>query len=482
LVDLRRGSEDDIPLWNGVDKDNVGTFDSNGVFRLGEASSSLLEGSLEPEGEKLEQDEFSFNTKDNYLFSSTAVLPDSNGTNKSLDHRRAMSHPSSFFFKNVSNVTNSNRNDVDTFQWVYRDPSGNTQGPFSSLEMHNWFEAGYFDPALSVKREDSSFFESIAELIRKVKDPKAPFLATWPESHCTSMNNNKNSFSIDLFGSEGSTTSGGSSLFGNTPFIDRIPHQNNQDSSLLFNSNVNSSATKAPFGGGNLPPPLSHVNPIAHDLRTPLSPWERPLSNNSNGLSWLNSQNDPILNAERAPQASFNNRQQQEAMHPSSGYDYQQQQQMEQRYLHMLRQNQQQHIQLQQRMLLQQQHQQQFMMQQQQQHDMFIHTQQANAMSRGWSSVPGTPGAIEPNIQSLWGNHITNEVDKSTGMSSPLRSRSPPVVSMRKTEVEENRLNSVSDQLSEKLSTMYVEDTSQKEDQQKASQGKTLLMIEMSSL
>jgi hypothetical protein len=429
LVDFGRSSEEDIPLWSGVDRDNVGTFDSNGVFRLGEASSSLLEGALEPEDEKL-PDELNFKVKeDGYLFSS------SNTNEANRDHRRAMSHPSGFFFKS---------DNTDTLQWTYRDPAGIIRGPFSALEMQGWFDAGYFDITMAVKREDASFFEPIAELMHRVKDPKTPFLAVWPEF------NNKSSFPIDPFGPEGSTTPGGSSLFGNMSFMDRISHQ--QDNPLLFNNPMDANSSmgnmQPPFSASNLP----RVNPIAHDHRTPLSPWERPLSNNNSGLSWLNTD-----------QASFR---QQEV-----GYDYQQQQQMEQQYLHMLRQNQQHHLQLQQQMLLQQQ---QLMMQQQQQQqqDMFIRTQQANVMSRGWSSVPGTPGLIEPNIQSLWSNH--------TNQDSPFGSRSPPEDTMFKTQIEDNKLDStsVSDQLTEKLSTMHIGDSPLKQDLPKTSQGKTFLIVD----
>jgi hypothetical protein len=40
---------------------------------------------------------------------------------------------------------------LSTAQWFYRDPQGLTQGPFSTKEMRDWFEAGYFQPALPVR-------------------------------------------------------------------------------------------------------------------------------------------------------------------------------------------------------------------------------------------------------------------------------------------------------------------------------------------
>ena len=35
-------------------------------------------------------------------------------------------------------------------QWFYKDPQGNTQGPFNSIEMYHWSLAGYFDLTLNV--------------------------------------------------------------------------------------------------------------------------------------------------------------------------------------------------------------------------------------------------------------------------------------------------------------------------------------------
>ena len=40
--------------------------------------------------------------------------------------------------------------DMDT--WLYQDPQGDTQGPFSSADMMKWYEAGFFTMDLMVQR------------------------------------------------------------------------------------------------------------------------------------------------------------------------------------------------------------------------------------------------------------------------------------------------------------------------------------------
>lgn len=51
--------------------------------------------------------------------------------------------------------------------WLYRDPQGDTQGPFTNTEMSGWYEAGYFGPDLLVKREQDSTFVLLRVLTKK---------------------------------------------------------------------------------------------------------------------------------------------------------------------------------------------------------------------------------------------------------------------------------------------------------------------------
>lgn len=64
----------------------------------------------------------------------------------------------------------------DRMRWIYRDPQGVTQGPWSGLEMHDWYKAGFFSPELLVKKYEDSDYEPLAQLIRRIGNSREPFL------------------------------------------------------------------------------------------------------------------------------------------------------------------------------------------------------------------------------------------------------------------------------------------------------------------
>ena len=64
----------------------------------------------------------------------------------------------------------------DRMRWIYRDPSGNMQGPWSGLEMHDWYKAGFFSPELQVKKLEDGDYEPLAQLIRRIGNSREPFL------------------------------------------------------------------------------------------------------------------------------------------------------------------------------------------------------------------------------------------------------------------------------------------------------------------
>ncbi|KAL8822529.1 MAG: hypothetical protein Q9191_006737, partial [Dirinaria sp. TL-2023a] len=64
----------------------------------------------------------------------------------------------------------------DRMRWIYRDPEGNTQGPWSGLEMHDWYKAGFFSPELQVKKQEDADYEPLAQLIRRIGNSREPFL------------------------------------------------------------------------------------------------------------------------------------------------------------------------------------------------------------------------------------------------------------------------------------------------------------------
>lgn len=64
----------------------------------------------------------------------------------------------------------------DRMRWIYRDPQGNTQGPWSGLEMHDWFKAGFFTAELQVKKLEDADYEPLAQLVRRIGNSREPFL------------------------------------------------------------------------------------------------------------------------------------------------------------------------------------------------------------------------------------------------------------------------------------------------------------------
>ncbi|XP_022217346.2 GIGYF family protein Gyf isoform X1 [Drosophila obscura] len=64
----------------------------------------------------------------------------------------------------TSQIMNSNPNPNEL--WFYRDPQSNVQGPFSAMEMTEWYRAGYFNENLFVRRFSDSRFRPLGELIK----------------------------------------------------------------------------------------------------------------------------------------------------------------------------------------------------------------------------------------------------------------------------------------------------------------------------
>ncbi|RFU29861.1 hypothetical protein B7463_g6465, partial [Scytalidium lignicola] len=64
----------------------------------------------------------------------------------------------------------------DRMRWVYLDPQGQVQGPWSGLEMHDWYKASFFTPDLSVKKLEDGEFEPLGQLIRRIGNSREPFL------------------------------------------------------------------------------------------------------------------------------------------------------------------------------------------------------------------------------------------------------------------------------------------------------------------
>jgi PERQ amino acid-rich with GYF domain-containing protein len=64
----------------------------------------------------------------------------------------------------------------DRMRWVYMDPQGQQQGPFTGLEMNEWYKANYFTQDLRVRKVEDPEFEPLGQLIRRIGNSREPFL------------------------------------------------------------------------------------------------------------------------------------------------------------------------------------------------------------------------------------------------------------------------------------------------------------------
>ena len=174
--------------------------------------------------------------------------------------RVASSHGNQF----PSTVNSDNKNVF--FDWVYRDPSGNIQGPFNPDLMQDWFLQNYFPSDLLLRRVDKTEFLPLNELLALVSDKSKPF-------HSQISNLNLNNVNQNLIQSP--TTNNKSPVIRNqSPIVDLIsPHLQNQ-SPLQNIINSNSPQLQHPQ------PQQRFDNLRALDSRTS-SPLNRNLWNNN---------------------------------------------------------------------------------------------------------------------------------------------------------------------------------------------------------
>lgn len=64
----------------------------------------------------------------------------------------------------------------DRMRWVYLDPKGQVQGPFTGLEMNDWYKAQFFSANLAVKKLEDTEFEALGMIIRRIGNSREPFL------------------------------------------------------------------------------------------------------------------------------------------------------------------------------------------------------------------------------------------------------------------------------------------------------------------
>ncbi|KAF9911119.1 hypothetical protein EC991_004673 [Linnemannia zychae] len=207
-----QGSRDqEDGLWNSPVRNTLGSFDSNGVFRVVHERDESLEPTTDPKGTSLEPEESTQlsstplqapttagsapSQSDSSLepgLSGSHSLLNGTGNNEaysfagnsmsgSLDTKPVREESSfapfgSSHAPGFTSVPTFDSTPAELSKWLYRDPSGNIQGPFASEEMHEWYKGGFFTMDLLVKREQDVNFEPLGALIRKIGSDEKPFL------------------------------------------------------------------------------------------------------------------------------------------------------------------------------------------------------------------------------------------------------------------------------------------------------------------
>ncbi|KAG9068564.1 hypothetical protein KI688_010839 [Linnemannia hyalina] len=207
-----QGSRDqEDGLWNSPVRNTLGSFDSNGVFRVVHERDESLEPVTDSKGTSLEPEEPNQPSSTSHQ-APTSSDPGSSPSDVGLESSHSGSHSllngasnsDAFSFagnpisgsldmkpvREESNFAPFSSSHAPGFnsgpaydpapaelsKWLYRDPSGNVQGPFASEEMHEWYKGGFFTMDLLVKREQDANFEPLGALIRKIGSDEKPFL------------------------------------------------------------------------------------------------------------------------------------------------------------------------------------------------------------------------------------------------------------------------------------------------------------------
>ncbi|CAO3572143.1 unnamed protein product [Mortierella alpina] len=262
-------------LWNSPGRSTVGSFDANGVFRVtseqGEAleSSDQDEAALEP---RQTQDKGSVlpdtTASDTSAFHNAQQTPSNGPLSNGAEHSDAGPDPETsrsrgllneglvngdkYVFSNGNTESSSIRDEAsfapfgssnpsafnsapafnaapaELSKWLYRDPSGSVQGPFQSMEMHEWYKGGFFSMDLLVKREQDVNFEPLGSLIRRLANEEKPFLVAdlqaTPLARPTISLPQSRQFSSASWGGLSAPTTPGTPSFG----VDRLFQQQQQ--------------------------------------------------------------------------------------------------------------------------------------------------------------------------------------------------------------------------------------------------------------
>lgn len=156
-------AEEEEILWNMPKADSsLGTFDEEGNFKVSPSSGGSELELISSSSAKNPMDiKFgSFSPRDDAtMLPGHDRLPPPNA--RGLKSAASAVRPTK---SNEQGPPAALRNDAlisEATMWLYRDPSGVTQGPFSNKKMLHWYSRNYFPETLPLKREEDLLFEPL---------------------------------------------------------------------------------------------------------------------------------------------------------------------------------------------------------------------------------------------------------------------------------------------------------------------------------
>ncbi|KAK3844160.1 MAG: hypothetical protein J3R72DRAFT_473419 [Linnemannia gamsii] len=312
-----QGSRDqEDGLWNSPVRNTLGSFDSNGVFRVVHERDDSLEPATDSKGSSLEPEETTQPSSASFQApiaaepvsqSDSSLEPNHPGSHSLLNGSsnndaysftgnsmsgsldiKPVREESSFAPFGTAHAPGFNSGPAydsapaELSKWLYRDPTGSIQGPFASEEMHEWYKGGFFTMELLVKREQDTNFEPLGALIRKIGSDEKPFLladlhaATPLARPNISLPQNRQGgglghFNTSSWGGISAPSTPGTPSFG----VDRMFLQQQQQQYPSGDL----------FGGGGNPPQHQQQQQPAQDSFSGLDQkWNSGLFNPSQGL------------------------------------------------------------------------------------------------------------------------------------------------------------------------------------------------------
>lgn len=166
-----------------------GLRDTDSPIRSGRGTLDDIFGNLDPRNRHIQGTNATFGGNENMQASSSQIptsfpasstfigSPSVTGPSGGSYFSRAQDQDTTAALSNQMPASQQRKMVMpDRMRWIYRDPQGNLQGPWSGLEMHDWYKAGFFSPELQVKKLEDADYEPLAQLIRRIGNSREPFL------------------------------------------------------------------------------------------------------------------------------------------------------------------------------------------------------------------------------------------------------------------------------------------------------------------